>query len=737
MNSNANDQQQLKIEQLETLLKNYMEENKALKEENQSLKDRLSLIKIPEGKSKNVATPDCEADIGACSDEDLCETATYGLVGDKKWKIGSYIVYVDEAGRRGLTCDVLTADQREQAELAEFSNAEICSKATHESSKGLRLSLDLDSEKFIREAGRRSQSCASLTNEFVDLNVAQIQTRLHQLGYDPGLVDGAWGDKTKKAFEEFLQIYSLTELDAKSPEAETLLYDIYEQKFEQTVRSSVPCKSITDDYGRTNKGDCVVIAHYNTASPNLFFTNSEGKQLSPLWDKKAIYPLIRETKKSNPEIVLWAPDQPVKPRTAHDGPGLAHMANFKIDIKSIFQNRNAISVINQSRKMPFSVRRYELVDLNKDGTDELFLLGSREDGRGGGNFKKIDKVPGNMIDYNFIYDFEVDKITTFGQRSFSHDYGIHDFDSDGFKDILDLTLSERGGRFGYFFCDGKSLKCNWRSTDQFINGHSFLAYDKTTDKVLLTARCGKRHVRDQNNGKFWLCWFSVEGQGLKLKFNFIQKFELQKPFDAKIKWQTFFGEIKNKAYQGWKVDGYIVNERIRKSAGGTATVFKDLDNDGDLDMITYRKDHYCIKKDKSRGYYNDKDCDQSSHKDYVFIQRGGKFKLSQVIEGGIRDETINYDFFDLNDDGYVDIIPRGVVHGKCVDTYENVVINNGDGTFDRKNEKFSSRYGCELASNFFKYKGEKYRAFTFKPEVKEDTYSDFDVYLAIEKLSSR
>ena len=104
------------------------------------------------------------------------------------------ILFVDEA-RRGLTCDVLTTDQREQAELADFSNAEICSKATHESSKGPRLSVDLDSEKFIREAGRRSQSCVSFTNEFVDLNVAQIQTRLHQLGYDPGLIDGAWGGK--------------------------------------------------------------------------------------------------------------------------------------------------------------------------------------------------------------------------------------------------------------------------------------------------------------------------------------------------------------------------------------------------------------------------------------------------------------------------------------------------------------------------------------------------------------
>ena len=55
-----------------------------------------------------------------------------------------------------------------------------------------------------------------------------------------------------------------------------------------------------------------------------------------------------------------------------------------------------------------------------------------------------------MIDYNFIYDFEIDKITTFGKKTKAHDHGIHDFDNDGFKDILDLTLSERGQFFGFF-----------------------------------------------------------------------------------------------------------------------------------------------------------------------------------------------------------------------------------------------------------------------------------------------
>ena len=101
-----------------------------------------------------------------------------------------------------------------------------------------------------------------------------------------------------------------------------------------------------------------------------------------------------------------------------------------------------------------------------------------------------------------------------------------------------------------------------------------------------------------------------------------------------------------------------------------------------------------------------------------------------MSEGGIKDETINYDFADLNRDGYPDIIPRGVHYSKCIDTYENVLINNRDGTFDRTDDKFSGRYGCELASNFFEHSGQRYRVFTFKAK----DWEDFDVYVALEKI---
>ena len=250
----------------------------------------------------------------------------------------------------------------------------------------------------------------------------------------------------------------------------------------------------------------------------------------------------------------------------------------------------------------------------------------------------------------------------------------------------------------------------------------------------MNARCGKLYSTEGFYGKFELCWFEVKKSGTGLIFKIINKFELQKGYNAKIRWQTFSGDIKPLAPLAWKVNGFSVEERVRKSAGGTATNFKDLDEDGDLDMITYRRDDYCVKKDKSRNFYNFEDCNQHAHSDYIFVQNNGKFELSQIIEGGERDQTIAYDFFDLNGDGYPDILPRGLRGGKCNDLYENVLINKGDGSFRRANEKYSGRYGCETASNFFEHKGQRYRAFTFKPEVKEHTYFDFDVYLAIEKL---
>ena len=69
---------------------------------------------------------------------------------------------------------------------------------------------------------------------------------------------------------------------------------------------------------------------------------------------------MRERADRGLEIVLWAPDMSEKVWNSHDGPGLAHMANYHIDFEAIFKNKKRLTLVNKSRKMPFSVRRYEL-----------------------------------------------------------------------------------------------------------------------------------------------------------------------------------------------------------------------------------------------------------------------------------------------------------------------------------------------------------------------------------------
>ena len=96
---------------------------------------------------------------------------------------------------------------------------------------------------------------------------------------------------------------------------------------EQTGRSSVPCKTITDDYERTNRGACVVTAHFNSTSSNLVLSE-KGDETKAIWDKTGIYPPNREQSKAGLEIVMWAPDMSEKAWTVQDGPGLAHKANF-------------------------------------------------------------------------------------------------------------------------------------------------------------------------------------------------------------------------------------------------------------------------------------------------------------------------------------------------------------------------------------------------------------------------
>ena len=52
----------------------------------------------------------CPNDVTQCDEKSLCDTATWISAGNKKWKVGAYTKFVNEAKRRGLTCGVVTGN---------------------------------------------------------------------------------------------------------------------------------------------------------------------------------------------------------------------------------------------------------------------------------------------------------------------------------------------------------------------------------------------------------------------------------------------------------------------------------------------------------------------------------------------------------------------------------------------------------------------------------------------------
>ena len=178
----ASDLQQQKIEQLEQLLQSYIEENSILKSENQALKDELQSQKNLATDQTLVAKETCDTSASTCLDDELCEIATFKLLGKQNWKVGSYTIFVDEAKRRGLTCDVAVAEpaakteqeiakqevetaevqttalQRCEADLTGCSKEDLCDTATY-GMVGMKNWKVGSYTIFVDEAKRRGLTC--------------------------------------------------------------------------------------------------------------------------------------------------------------------------------------------------------------------------------------------------------------------------------------------------------------------------------------------------------------------------------------------------------------------------------------------------------------------------------------------------------------------------------------------------------------------------------------------------
>jgi len=202
----------------------------------------------------------CDVTFEECRTIELCQIATYNQGGATKWKIGSYQKYVDELKKRSETCGVLDEKQI----LSHKSDEDLCSYATHESFQGKRWNVSsreifveqanrsVTTEDVLEEVQRRVLSCNVQNEGLLDLSVAQTQARPHHFGYEPGVIDGAWGKKTEKAFKEFLNDNSQADLSPKSLSAETFLHDLYEETF--GPQHLIQSKTLNEEnIGKTNK----------------------------------------------------------------------------------------------------------------------------------------------------------------------------------------------------------------------------------------------------------------------------------------------------------------------------------------------------------------------------------------------------------------------------------------------------------------------------------------------------
>ena len=164
----AEDIRDKKIQQLETLLEAYIEENRELKQrlkENEPvLQDSTSSLNAATSKKSidsKPSNPNCEQNPSKCNEKQLCELASTRVIGVKRaWKSGTFQKFVDEAKSRNFNCRVTyeqqnvsqnkeNKDTEEKARLA--ADAEAKRKEAEEKA---RLAAEAEAQRKAEEEAR-------------------------------------------------------------------------------------------------------------------------------------------------------------------------------------------------------------------------------------------------------------------------------------------------------------------------------------------------------------------------------------------------------------------------------------------------------------------------------------------------------------------------------------------------------------------------------------------------------
>ena len=112
----------------------------------------LSCGAKPLGNPEKSLVTNCPTDVTQCDEKSLCDTATWISAGNKKWKLGAYTQYVDEAKRRGLTCgiDTNSAVIAKKPYNKPYNEIE-CTVEYDQPSKGIEY-INQQVNKFVKEA---------------------------------------------------------------------------------------------------------------------------------------------------------------------------------------------------------------------------------------------------------------------------------------------------------------------------------------------------------------------------------------------------------------------------------------------------------------------------------------------------------------------------------------------------------------------------------------------------------
>ena len=158
-----------------------------------------------------------------CSVQALCRSATEDDGNSKTWTGWSaFEGYVKEAKKRGLSCGVDEISAISVAKACSESNVEgcseeaLCEEATFKDSKTSVWSFSRS--PFVREAKKRGLTCGvgtkatNFKKAFTSqsrLKRQQLQYALKKLGYYSYGIDGLWGKGTSSAFVKFVSGNSL------------------------------------------------------------------------------------------------------------------------------------------------------------------------------------------------------------------------------------------------------------------------------------------------------------------------------------------------------------------------------------------------------------------------------------------------------------------------------------------------------------------------------------------------